>query len=289
MLSDSQWARLEPLLPQYSSAGRPWKDNRAVLEGILWILKTGARWRDLPADFGVSPATCWRRLRLWEEQGGMAQGVATISGRVGSAGPTGLEREFHRRKFRFRQKGGDGVGKTKRGKGTKWMVVVDGQGIPLGNHLDRASPAEVTLVERTLGQVRVARAGRGRPKTKPTRLIADRAYDSGPLRRRLHRRGIQLNLSASSEPTQSADPRWPGTAPLPRCRSASPRGVSDPVAERAGRTAGHGGPGGRAIAAGQYAAMAGRAGALITSAYMESRRRAIQLVWELPQRPHTPS
>lgn len=122
----------------------------------------------------------------------MAQGVATISGRVGSAGPTGLEREFHRRKFRFRQKGGDGVGKTKRGKGTKWMVVVDGQGIPLGNHLDRASPAEVTLVERTLGQVRVARAGRGRPRTKPARLIADRAYDSDPLRRRLHQRGIEL-------------------------------------------------------------------------------------------------
>ena len=68
MLSDEQWDKLEPLLPQYSSAGRPWKDNRAVLEGILWVLKTGARWRDLPPDFGVSPATCWRRLRLWEEQ-----------------------------------------------------------------------------------------------------------------------------------------------------------------------------------------------------------------------------
>jgi len=68
LLSDEQWARLEPLLPKRSSAGRPWKDNRAVLEGILWVLKTGARWRDLPPDFGVSAATCWRRLRLWEEQ-----------------------------------------------------------------------------------------------------------------------------------------------------------------------------------------------------------------------------
>ncbi len=41
--------------------------SRRALEGILWILKTGARWRDLPADFGVSPATCWRRLRQWDE------------------------------------------------------------------------------------------------------------------------------------------------------------------------------------------------------------------------------
>ena len=72
------------------------------------------------------------------------------------------------------------------------MVVVDGQGVPLGNYLDSASPAEVTLVERTLAQVQVPRAGRGRPKSKPERLIADRAYDSDPLRRRLKKRGIQL-------------------------------------------------------------------------------------------------
>ena len=50
----------------------------------------------------------------------------------------------------------------------------------------------MTLVERTLQEVRVPRRGRGRPKTTPQRLIADRAYDSDPLRRRLARRGIQL-------------------------------------------------------------------------------------------------
>ena len=72
------------------------------------------------------------------------------------------------------------------------MVVVDGQGVPLGNHLDSASPGEVTLVERTLAQVRVPRVGPGRPRSKPERLIADRAYDSDPLRGRLQRRGIQL-------------------------------------------------------------------------------------------------
>src|SRR4026207_101854 len=68
-LSDDQGKRIQPLLPKLSRRGRPWKDNRAVLEGILWVLKTGARWRDLPSDFGVSPATCWRRLHQWEEEG----------------------------------------------------------------------------------------------------------------------------------------------------------------------------------------------------------------------------
>ena len=66
-LSEEQWRRIEPLLPKLSSRGRPWSDNRRVLEGILWVLKTGARWRDLPKEY-PSASTCWRRLRGWEEQ-----------------------------------------------------------------------------------------------------------------------------------------------------------------------------------------------------------------------------
>jgi transposase len=67
-LSDEQWQRIEPLLPKLRSRGRPWAENRLVLEGILWVLKTGARWRDLPKEY-PSASTCWRRLRDWEEQG----------------------------------------------------------------------------------------------------------------------------------------------------------------------------------------------------------------------------
>jgi len=67
LLKDSQWQRIEPLLPKMRSGGRPWADNRKVFEGILWVLKTGARWRDLPSKF-PSASTCWRRLRLWEEE-----------------------------------------------------------------------------------------------------------------------------------------------------------------------------------------------------------------------------
>ena len=65
-LSHRQWQKIEPLLPKLRSNGRPWKDNRLVLEGILWVLRTGARWKDLPEKY-PSPSTCWRRLRMWEE------------------------------------------------------------------------------------------------------------------------------------------------------------------------------------------------------------------------------
>lgn len=72
------------------------------------------------------------------------------------------------------------------------MVVVDGQGIPLGSHLDSASPSEVTLVDKTLGNIRVHNGRKGRPKTRPKRLIADKGYDSDPLRETLAKRGIKL-------------------------------------------------------------------------------------------------
>jgi transposase len=73
------------------------------------------------------------------------------------------------------------------------MVVVDGQGVPLGDHLCSASPAEVKLAETTLASIRVSRRHHaGRPRQKPERVITDRAYDSDPLRTRLRRRGIEL-------------------------------------------------------------------------------------------------
>ena len=95
------------------------------------------------------------------------------------------------------EKGGPKVGKTKRGKGTKWMVLVDGTGTPLGAYLEAASPAEVTLLETTLNTVAVGRPGKpGRPRKRPERLIADRGYDSNPLRARLARRGIEPIIPA---------------------------------------------------------------------------------------------
>jgi transposase len=55
-LSDAQWAKIEPHLPRVPRSprgGRPWVDHRAVIDGILWVLKTGARWRDCRASIRV--------------------------------------------------------------------------------------------------------------------------------------------------------------------------------------------------------------------------------------------
>ena len=71
-LTEAQWQIVLPLLPSDQRppgrAGRPRVDNRTVLGGILWILRTGARWKDLPAEFG-SYQTAHRRFQQWVEDG----------------------------------------------------------------------------------------------------------------------------------------------------------------------------------------------------------------------------
>ena len=71
MVTDEQWAKIEPLLPKLApkpKGGRPPADKRRVFEGILWVLKTGALWKDLPEDY-PHPSTCWRRLKDCYETG----------------------------------------------------------------------------------------------------------------------------------------------------------------------------------------------------------------------------
>lgn len=87
--------------------------------------------------------------------------------------------------------GGKKVGLTRKGKGAKWMLVVDGNGLPLGFYLDTASCAEVRLAQQTLDTIKVARP-HGRPKQRPEKLVADRGYDSSAFRQALRRSGIRM-------------------------------------------------------------------------------------------------
>jgi hypothetical protein len=68
-LTDDQWARVSPLLPpQHPPIGRPPGDHRTILAGILWIVRTGAAWRELPSAYGPWP-TVYSRFRRWRQAG----------------------------------------------------------------------------------------------------------------------------------------------------------------------------------------------------------------------------
>jgi transposase len=96
----------------------------------------------------------------------------------------GSNRMFHRWQLCDRKKGGRGVGKTKRGKGTKLMAMADGAGLPIAISIGSATPHEVRLVDETLKARFI--------KERPERLIGDRAYDSDPLDERLKKQGVQM-------------------------------------------------------------------------------------------------
>ena len=89
LVSDELWAVVEPLLPKAPPkprGGRPRLDNRAVLTGILFVLKSGISWELLPAELGCgSGMTCWRRLRDWQEAGVWEQLHRTLLQRLANA------------------------------------------------------------------------------------------------------------------------------------------------------------------------------------------------------------
>ncbi len=70
-LTDEEWTRLRPLLPDNGHRGRQWREHRVVVDAILWVLTGGASWRDLPEEFGPWQTayyryTRWRREGLWQ-------------------------------------------------------------------------------------------------------------------------------------------------------------------------------------------------------------------------------
>ena len=73
LIPDELWELIAPLLPKRTKSpkgGRPPIDDRAALTGIVFVLKTGIQWEDLPQEMGCgSGMTCWRRLRDWQAAG----------------------------------------------------------------------------------------------------------------------------------------------------------------------------------------------------------------------------
>jgi transposase len=80
VLSDAQWAQVAPLLPgKVGDPGRSGTDNRRFLEAVLWIVRTGAPWRDLHHEFG-NWNSVFQRFRRWAVKGVFAAVFAALSG-----------------------------------------------------------------------------------------------------------------------------------------------------------------------------------------------------------------
>ena len=84
-LTDAGWAQLAPTLPANGRRGQQWRDHRRVLSGILWVMRTGGGWRELPVQFGPWK-TVYSRYRLWCRDGTWSRILAVLQR---SAAPPG--------------------------------------------------------------------------------------------------------------------------------------------------------------------------------------------------------
>src|SRR5262249_18332642 len=151
-----------------------------------------------PREYGA-PTTVWRRLKRWGEMGMWERIWRAALAALDQQSKLDWSMAFLDGSFAPAKRGGEHVGVTKKGKGTKWMLVVDGTGLPLGFHLESANVAEVKLAVRTLDTISVPRA-RGRPKCRPEKLVADRGYDSSAFRAALRHRGIRMCIPPKRRP-----------------------------------------------------------------------------------------
>ena len=107
-LTDKQWDKIKDLIPdgpkRPDGKGRPWRDKREVLEGILWILKTGAQWSQLPPIYPPYQ-TCHRRFQQWRKQGVMQQVVEALAKDLHERGDVDLSECFIDGSFCMAKKG----------------------------------------------------------------------------------------------------------------------------------------------------------------------------------------
>src|SRR3954449_13369446 len=179
LVTDALWERLQPLLPPLPSRrfrfpGRKPLDYRKILPGILFVLKTGIAWDELPAELGCGCGkTCRHYLRLWHQAGVWRQLHALLLAELNGADQIDWGRALIDASFAKAPEGGEDTGPnpTDRGKsGSKHHIMTDAQGIPLNATLTAANVNEVTQALDVLVNKPAAGGKPGRKRELPDRL-----------------------------------------------------------------------------------------------------------------------
>jgi transposase len=205
LVTDALWERLRPLLPpppprRFRFPGRKPLDDRKILTGILFVLKTGIAWDDLPAELGCGCGkTCRQHLRDWHQAGVWRQLHAVLLAELNGAGQIDWGRALIDASFAKAPEGGEDTGPnpTDRGKsGSKHHVMTDARGVPLSATVTAANVPEVTQVFQVLADMPPVGGKPGPKRQRPECLQGDRGYDSERVRQLLRRLGITPVLAA---------------------------------------------------------------------------------------------
>ncbi|WP_307516511.1 IS5 family transposase [Streptomyces sp. W4I9-2] len=200
------------MLPGVDGRGRPWRDHRQVINGVLWRLRTGAPWRDLPERYGPWQ-TVYERFARWDVDGIWARLLEQVQVRGDSVGAVewtvsvdSTINRAHQHAVGARKKGaaagdeledperasaGQALGRSRGGLTTKVHLACDGRGLPLAVVVTPGNVNDSTVFDTVMDGLRVPRAGAGQPRRRPEAVIADKAYSSRAIRRALRRRGVR--------------------------------------------------------------------------------------------------
>lgn len=232
-LTDRQWQILQPLLPTGKRPGRPprWS-RRQLLDGIRWRLRVGAPWRDVPERYGHWQSIYhlfrrWQRERVWPLLWTLLQAFADAGGLITwqvSVDSTVNRAHQHAGGARHHpgqqvEPPGDeppdhGLGRSRGGWTTKIHLACEQGRGPLAVVVTAGHRGDSPQFAMVLDRIRVprldnGRLGSGRPRTRPQRVLADKAYSSAANRAYLRRRRISATIPIKTD--QAANRRNKGS------------------------------------------------------------------------------
>ncbi|WP_245685130.1 IS5 family transposase [Streptomyces exfoliatus] len=204
-MTDAQWARIEPLLPDRTpKRGGRWRDHREVIDAIAWKFRTGSQWVHLPAEYGN-----WRgvynRLRMWAIDGTWERVFTALISQADAEEDLNWAVSVdstivraHQHAAGARKKGApagepddNAIGRSRGGLTTKIHLASDARCRPLAFYLTAGQAGDAPAFTHVMARLRVPRR-RGRPRTRPDLVLADKAYSSRAIRDHLRKRGIPV-------------------------------------------------------------------------------------------------
>ncbi|MFD6742376.1 IS5 family transposase [Streptomyces anthocyanicus] len=213
VITDVMWDRIEPLMPADPVRGRRWADHRRTLEAIAWKYRTNSPWRDLPEELG-SFQTAHKRLIRWAVDGTWEKILSAVLAAADAVDDIGWMVSVdstvvraHQHSAGASKKGAEGrnepadhaLGRSRGGLSTKVHLVADGHARPLALAVTAGQAGDAPAFETVMARIRVPRGGPGRPRTRPTMVLVDRAYSSRAIRTHLRRRQIRMVIPQPSD------------------------------------------------------------------------------------------
>lgn len=220
-LTDAQWAILKPLLPAGMKAGRPprWSKRR-LIDGIRWRIRAGSPWRDIPPVYGPWQ-TVYGLFRRWQRDGTWESLLTALQAHADAVGgiewtvsvdstiarahqhAAGARRDSDRQvepPGGFDDEPADhGLGRSRGGFTTKLHLAADQRRRPLALVITPGQWADCPQFTTVLAEIRVPRLGVGGTRSRPDRVLADKAYSSAANRAYLRRRGIKATIPIKAD------------------------------------------------------------------------------------------